>query len=226
MISCRVLFDEKNDPLSPKEISRAITKFGESYLDTISEIIQHSRVLDKDGKVFIKCASRILRGFQMTRSGVFHKNLDETLSECWHTIGKTLIEINNSILISGISRDRYLLEVSEAERKRLISEIWQMTKALLPLTMSDYSSGLVGASKILFSVLPEIVLPVDNVQWKKLFKTVDLGDVIRFMVEDIRKWEQVSGQQFNLLDHSNRLTTLPSVYNVVAMKARPLKINE
>ncbi|MEA3327830.1 MAG: hypothetical protein U9R53_11090 [Chloroflexota bacterium] len=46
------------------------------------------------------------------------------------------------------------------------------------------------------------------------------------MVKDIQKWEYVTGEQFNLLDHSNRLTTLPSVYNVVAMNARPLNVNE
>jgi len=95
-----------------------------------------------------------------------------------------------------------------------------MTKALLPLTMSTHSYGLVGASKILFSVLPEIVLPTDNTQWKQLFKTVDLGDVIRFMIEDIRMWEDVNGVYLNKLDSSHRLTTLPSIYNVVAMKAR------
>ena len=158
--------------------------------------------------------------FKMTRSGVFHRKLYETLSECWDVIGKTVIDIKNFILKTGKSRDRFLLEISDIEMAYVIAEIWRMTKAILPLTMSENSFGLVGASKVLFSVLPEIVLPVDNAQWKQLFKTVDLGDVIRFMVEDIQKWEHVTGEQFNLLDHSNRLTTLPSVYNVVAMNAK------
>jgi hypothetical protein len=41
------------------------------------------------------------------------------------------------------------------------------------------------------------------------------------MVLDIQKWESETGRQFNDLDHSKRLTTLPSVYNVMAMDARP-----
>jgi len=91
----------------------------------------------------------------------------------------------------------------------------------LPITMSKNSYGLVGASKILFSVLPELVLPVDNQQWKELFKTVDLGDVIRFMAQDIKRWESATGEKLNLMDPSGRLSTLPAVYNVVAMAARP-----
>ena len=96
-----------------------------------------------------------------------------------------------------------------------------MTKDLLPITMSSSSYGLVGASKILFSVLPEIVLPVDNQQWGELFRTVDLGDVIGFMAQDIAVWESITGEKLNLLDPSGRMSTLPAVYNVVAMAARP-----
>ena len=87
--------------------------------------------------------------------------------------------------------------------------------------MGKYSYGLVGASKILFSVLPEICLPIDNAQWLHVFKTVDFGDVLRRMVFDIQKWEGITGRQLNDLDHSERLTTLPSVYNVMAMYTRP-----
>ena len=87
--------------------------------------------------------------------------------------------------------------------------------------MGDYSYGLVGASKVLFSVLPEIVLPIDNAEWLRVFKTVDIGDVLHRMVLDIQKWEGITGRQLNDLDSSKRLTTLPSVYNVMAMLARP-----
>jgi len=87
--------------------------------------------------------------------------------------------------------------------------------------MGKTSYGLVGASKILFAVLPEIVLPVDNNQWLNVFKTVDLGDVINRMVSDIKQWEKVTGKKLNEMVLSKRLTTLPSVYNVMAMAARP-----
>lgn len=221
MISCRILFDARGLTVPPNVISNKISEFGESYTDATRDIIQGSRVLDKDGEVFIKCASRILSNFKMTRRGIFHDNLEDTLYECWSLIGTNLVELNTSIRRSGFSRDRYLLELSDTKREEIISEIWLMTKALLPLTMTKLSYGLVGASKILFSVLPEIVLPTDNTQWKQLFKTVDLGDVLRFMVFDIQQWERITGSKLNDLDLSRRLTTLPSVYNVMAMAARP-----
>ena len=107
------------------------------------------------------------------------------------------------------------------EREELIAEIWLITKRLLPFTMGVTSYGLVGASKILFSVLPEIVLPVDNSEWLHVFQTVDMVDVLHRMVFDIQEWESTTGNRLNEVDHSRRLTTLPSVYNVMAMHARP-----
>jgi hypothetical protein len=130
------------------------------------------------------------------------------------------LDINNAVRNSGFPRDRYLLEIRDREREILIAEIWLITKKLLPFTMGKTSYGLVGASKILFSVLPEIVLPVDNTEWLSVFQTVDLGDVLHRMVSDIQKWEEITGKQLNNMDQSKRLTTLPAVYNVMAMDAR------
>jgi hypothetical protein len=92
--------------------------------------------------------------------------------------------------------------------------------------MGKTSWGLVGASKILFSVLPEIVLPVDNSMWLNVFKTVDLGDVIKGMAYDIQMWENATSMKLNEMYPKQRLTTLPSAYNVMAMAARPGKIKE
>lgn len=111
--------------------------------------------------------------------------------------------------------------LGEPEREELLSEIWLITKNLLPFTMGKTSYGLVGASKILFSVLPEITLPIDNAQWLHVFKTVDIGDVLHRMVFDIQRWESITERQLNDLDYSKKLSTLPSVYNVMAMHARP-----
>jgi hypothetical protein len=221
MSSSEILFDANGQAINPDEISNKIIAFGNSYNDTVKEIINDSKVLDYDGEVFIKCANRLLSNFGMTRRGVFHGNNDEILRSCWHSVGTNLMEINNAIRNSGLSRDRYLLELNEQELAGLIAKIWLIMKKLLPFTMGDYSYGLVGASKIIFSVLPEIVLPVDNAQWLHVFKTVDLGDVLHRMVFDIQKWEGITGRQLNNLDPSMRLTTLPSVYNVMAMLARP-----
>ena len=227
MSSCDILFDEQV-AVKPETITERIVAFGDGYNNATKDIIRDYRVLDKDGKAFLKCASRILSSFGMTRSGPFKgagiagkTNKKKILSECWNAIGERLREVNKSLLESGLSRDRYLLELSEPERAQLIAEVWLMTKQLLPFTMGKTSHGLVGASKILFSVLPEIVLPLDNAQWTYVFQTVDLGDVISRMVSDIQRWEQITDRQLNELDHSKRLTTLPSVYNVMAMYARP-----
>jgi hypothetical protein len=221
MSPSEILLDARGHAVSPIEISNRINAFGDSYSDAIKEIINNSKILDNEGEVFIKCASRILSNFKMTRRGPFHLNYYEKLRSCWNAVGANLKEINNSVLKSGLPRDRYLLELSEREREVLIAEIWLITKKLLPFTMGKTSYGLVGASKILFSVFPEIVLPVDNAQWFQVFKTVDLGDVLHRMVHDIQKWEGITGRQLNELDNSKRLTTLPSVYNVMAMHTRP-----
>lgn len=216
-----ILFDGSGSAISPADISKRIREFGESYNNTVGEIITNTKLLDDDGKIFTECASKLLSNFGMKRRGVFQEKLKETLSNCWDAVGVYLIAINKTISNSGLSRARYLLELNGQDREELISQIWLITKKLLPFTMGKYSYGLVGASKIIFSVLPELVLPTDNTQWLYVFKTVDLGDVIRYMVADIQNWEAITGFQFNELDQSKRLTTLPSVYNVMAMNARP-----
>jgi hypothetical protein len=221
MSPSEILFDAQGQAISPIEISESIAAFGNSYNDVVREIISDSTVLDEDGAVFIKCASRILSSFKMKRRGVFHGNSNEILHNCWNAVGANLRVINDSVRNSGLPRDRYILELSDRERDGLIKEIWRITKKLLPFTMGETSYGLVGASKILFSVLPEIVLPTDNAEWLHLFKTVDLGDVLHRMVDDIQAWEEITGRQLNDLDDTRRLTTLPSVYNVMAMAARP-----
>ena len=86
--------------------------------------------------------------------------------------------------------------------------------------MGKTSYGLVGASKILFAVLPEIVMPIDNKQWVSVFQTVDLGDALKYMVSDIENWEEATGKKLDEIDKSGHLSTLPSIYNVMAMAAR------
>lgn len=90
----------------------------------------------------------------------------------------------------------------------------------ITLCMSETSWGLVGASKLLFSALPEVALPVDNNQWKKIFQTVDYSDVICLMAAEITKWEKMIGQRIDVCDPNS---TLPAIYNVMAMEAREIK---
>ena len=67
MSSCDILFDEQV-AVKPETITERIVAFGDGYNNATKDIIRDSRVLDKDGKAFIKCASRILSSFGMTRS--------------------------------------------------------------------------------------------------------------------------------------------------------------
>jgi hypothetical protein len=179
MSPIEILFDQQGRAISPAKISEKIIAFGDSYNNAVKDTINDSEDLDDVGEVFILCASRLLSNFGMARSGPFQKNImHKTLRSCWDAVGTDLVGINNSVRNSGLSRDRYLLELNEPEREGLIDEIWRITKKLLPFTMGETSYGLVGASKILFSVLPEIVLPIDNAEWLHVFKTVDIGDVL------------------------------------------------
>lgn len=222
MSSNKILFTSDGKAITPIKIRDKIAHFGDSYIDATQKIIQYSGKLDRDGEVFIKCASLILSNFGMTRSGPFKKGVNKKiLPDCWSKIGGHLIAINKLILKSGCSRDRLLLELDQQQLEELIAEIWLVMKQLLPFTMGKTTYGLVGASKILFAVLPEIVLPIDNKQWLHVFKTVDIGDVTNQMLSEIKDWETATGARLNDLDPLGRLTTLPSVYNVMAMAARP-----
>jgi hypothetical protein len=222
-----VLFTSNGHAYSPGKIREEVNGFG--YNAAIAEVIRDSVGLDTKGDVFVRCAARILTNFKMTRGGVF-KGLalakdggvtgDELLMKCWRDVGQHVLQVRHSINESGYSRNRYLLELDDSELENVINEVWFITKQLLRFTMSEHSFGLVGASKIMFSVLPEIVLPVDNEMWRAVFKTVDLGDVLRFMVGDIRRWEHRTGKRLDEIGHPKGLTTLPTVYNVRAMYAR------
>jgi len=223
-----LLYDLEGNTITLAKMRELIANF--SYKKATQEIIEKSIGLEKDGEVFATCTARILSNFGMNRGGPFKSvgiarngkvNGKEILLKCWNEIGDDLLEIRKSVPHSGFPRDRYLLELSKPKRERLIAKIWRMTKRLLPLTMGETSYGLVGASKILFAVLPEVVLPIDSKQWLKVFNTVDLGDVINRMVADIQEWEDETHLKLNEMDHSRMLTTLPSVYNVMAMHARP-----
>ncbi len=216
-----ILFTPEGKARTPDEIRGKVVYF--KYKDATHRIIQESKELDRKGDMFIKCASFILSNFGMTRGGRFKtgEKQKEILLSCWNEVGGSLIRIHNSVIESGLSRDRFLVELSEEKLEELIAEIWLITKRILPFTMGKTSYGLVGASKILFAVLPEIVLPIDNKQWLHVFKTVDIGDIIKRMVVDFKDWESVTGEKLNEMDDSKILITLPSVYNVMAMAARP-----
>lgn len=225
-----ILFDNDDQSHTERYIKKCITDFSQAYTSTVREIISSTENgIDKN--IFFPNVAKLMASFKMTRSGPFkgvrfenHRVYDPQgkVADCWAATGESLIEIKNFIGSKPESSNpRVLIELSDYDRNLVIANVWEIFKRLLPICMTENSLGLVGASKILFAVLPEITLPIDNIQWKKLFKTVDYGDVIKNMANEINEWENSTGYQLQHCDHSE-LTTLPAIYNVMAMKARPI----
>jgi len=231
-MSYKILFND-NEPILPEEISNCIEKFGYSYKKTVTKIIKKTDSLNLNTDIFVKNSASLLNSFKMARSGPFkgigvynekvigpvHK-----LHACWDAINGDLLLARNFLNERNLKpRSRSLILLDIDSREKVISHIWNAFKKLLPITMGKTSYGLVGASKILFSVFPEIAQPVDNAEWVTVFKTVDYGDVINLMANEIIAWEEMTGEHLQNCDYSE-YTTLPAVYNVMAMEARPKKI--
>jgi len=228
-MSYKILFNG-NETISPEEISNCIEKFGDSYTKAVTKIIRSTNSLDLNIDIFIKNSAILLNSFGMARSGPFqgikydHGKVGGSkrkLKACWDAINRDLLFVRKLLDEQNLRpRSRALVQLEKDSRTEVVSYIWSAFKKLLPITMGNYSYGLVGASKILFSVFPEIALPVDNSMWLNVFKTVDFGDVIHTMADEIIAWEKITGKQLQTCDYSEN-TTLPAVYNVMAMEARP-----
>ena len=227
----KVLFDSSGNPHPKAYIKKCVGKFGRSYSLTIREII--SATQDRiDKGIFLNNTAKLMSNFKMTRKGpfkgvgVFNRNGFDNdrgiLSESWNAIGESVLDLKEFLTrLPNATRERVLVEISEVERKQVAGKLWYMFKQLLPLCMSKTSFGLVGASKLLFSVFPEVALPIDSNQWRKVFKTVDYSDIICLMANEIIEWERLLGQKIDVCDHN--LSTLPAIYNVMAMGAREVK---
>ena len=225
----KILFEKSGNPLSSTAIKNEIDHFGKSYAPTVHDVIRRSKSrLTKD--IFFKNVAQLMVNFKMTRRGLFKgiKYLGDTVEDpndqidaCWSIIGSDAIRLRKFLSQQNVShRNRTLVEIPASARDEVILDLWMMFKRLLSVCMSDWSYGLVAASKVLFAVLPEVAQPIDNVQWKGLFKTVDYGEIISRMADEIVAWEKCTGQPLDACDPSAEFT-LPAIYNVMAMKARP-----
>lgn len=224
-----ILFDQSGNPISQGEIKNAVDNFGASYTATINHITRRSqRALTQT--MFFKNVSQLMTNFKMTRKGRFHgikylngavQDPNEQISTCWSLIGQDAVNLRKYLLQQNVSNPkRILVELTAQARNQVSSDLWIMFKKLLSVCMSDGSYGLVAASKILFAVFPEIALPIDNVQWKSLFKTVDYSDITSLVADEIITWEKQTGEQLDSCDYFDTFTVV-AVYNVMAMKARP-----
>lgn len=230
----KILFDAQNTPIPQADISTCVQNFGNGYRQTVQEVIFRTHA-GLSQNIFTVNVAQLMHNFKMTRGGPF-KEVDYAITAtgqpqiqdprgqiaaCWSAIGNDVILLRNFISQQGVqNRTRSLLQVSTAAKTSIISDLWKIFRMVVPVCMSEGTYGLVAASKILFAVLPEVALPIDNVQWKKVFRTIDYENIISLMADEIMAWEKQTGQLLDSCDPSPD-ATLPAIYNVMAMKARP-----
>jgi hypothetical protein len=225
-----ILFDKKGEPISPASIMQSISNFGWSYNLTVQKVINNS-ANQINGRIFRENVATLMPNFKMTRSGLFKgikfsngtvTDPNNLISTCWQAIGSDAKRLKMLLGQQNISkRGRLLVEIPSSVKQAVAVDLWKMFKKLIPICTGKATLlGLVPASKVLFSIFPEIALPIDTKQWPKVFKTPDYGEIILRMIEEIALWEDQIGQPLELCDPFKD-ATLPSVYNVMAMKARP-----
>ena len=225
----RILFKKTGKPYTPNQIEKCVTNFGSGYNKTVLRVTQTSEN-GMDKAVFFTNVAILMPNFLMTRAGPFKgvkfvdgkvKDPKGQIAACWNEIGRGVILLRRRLdRHRKKSRDRVLVEMPRAALEEVAFELWQLLNRLSAICWTENSFGLVGASKVLFAVLPEVAVPIDNAEWRKVFKTIDYGHIIMALAEEIRAWEKRVGQKLDLCDPDGGLT-LPAIYNVMAMKARP-----
>ncbi|MGA2524928.1 MAG: hypothetical protein ABSF65_12375 [Candidatus Bathyarchaeia archaeon] len=218
MQSQKILFNQNGNSKAAKTIQDKVSDFSDSYHLIKRKIIGGSVKLDE--KAFRENVATLMPAFGMTRRGVFHgiNCKSVVLDVCWKQFGKEFEALKIEINKNSSIRSRAILEV----RKEIIGVTADLFDRLEWTETSGSDIGRVGASKMLFSIFPEIALPVDNSEWDNVFRTHDYGKILQRMVDEIRLWEDKSKVHLDILD-TNTPTTLPSIYNVMAMDARPPK---
>jgi hypothetical protein len=141
------------------------------------------------------------------------------LCAIWDSICRPTCELK-SILVNSRKRNRQRLLVDMTEHKfeSVADDLWKIFNRLIPFCMGVNTLGLTAASKLLFSIFPEIALPAEKVQWKELFQTIDFTEVVRLMRKEISEWEKERRHVLNECDPSNS-ATLPEIFNAVALRA-------
>lgn len=225
-------YEENGNPIDYRCIKRFVHAFPKSYHEVVGEIIENSRNLNRG--IFEKNIARLMPPFKMTRRGAFcgvRVNENDqpcdpkgVIESCWNEVEDKLLKLKEDIAKnSGRLRNRVLVELSATSRNDVIKETAKLFERLQRVSVEIETGkrskvGPVGASKVLFAVLPEIALPVDNAEWKHVFKTKDYGQILTKMTNEIVEWEDKTETK---LEDINPKLTWPAVYNVMAMAVRP-----
>ena len=86
--------------------------------------------------------------------------------------------VNARARADTLNRRRAILDLSLESRDYIIEKISELFGLLKWTSVNSSDVGRVGASKILFAILPEIALPVDTSEWNYVFRTDDYGRVL------------------------------------------------
>ena len=224
-----ILFKTNGSFYRPRFVEKCVRNFGKSYNETVCKVISNS----SDGlnkEIFRRNVAMLMPNFMMGRAGPFRgiiymdgNVMDPRgqIAACWDSIGKRAVEFRKFINQHRKgSRCRVLVETPRAVQEEIASQLMLLLSGLSSVCWTENSFGLVGASKVLFAVLPEVALPIDNAEWKKVFRTIDYADIITRMADEIQRWEKSTGAKLDSCDPDGCLT-LPGIYNIMAMKARP-----
>jgi hypothetical protein len=223
-----ILFDiSSGNPIDASSTQQKIIGFSESYDTVVKKIIGGSVHLDEDS--FKTNLATLLPSFGMTRNSLFRglkikKNTVvgpiHVLDKCWTESRDKLQDLKQEMCKNvSVDRSRAILELQAEPKNRVIAKMSRLCDKLEWTTISGRRIGRVGASKILFAVLPEAALPVDNDEWDHVFKTHSYGKVLSTMIEEINEWERNCKLHLEMLD-SKLPTTVTSIYNVMAMSER------
>lgn len=226
----RVLFHEDGMPIDGRCIERFVKAFPKGYRVVVEEIIANSETLNP--QTFDRNLTKLMPSFKMTRAGIFHglkredrkssTSLSKIAESCWTQVGEDFKSLKEYIAqYATIERSRIVADLPSDSIKHAVAICSGIFEKLLKIHIGDNYIRPVGATKVLFAAFPEIALPVDNLEWKHLFKTNKYHVVLSTMAEEIRKWEALMSPT-RLDSLSPTPTTLPSIYNILAMAARDL----
>lgn len=223
----KVLFHKSGNPIDIASIKLLISDFSESYNKVVKIIVANSITLNRD--TFRFNVATLMPSFGMTRRGAFYglkivdgviRDPNHALDICWTQVSRELQNLKKHISENTSNRrSRAILELSPESRNYVIGKASELFEKLKWTSVNGSDVGRVGASKILFAVLPEIALPIDTAEWDYVFRTDNYGKVLSTMIDEVNEWEGKSQTPFESLDSPP--TTIQSIYNVMAMAARP-----
>ena len=124
----QILFNKKGKPLKPNLISSAIGNFGNSYNETVREIIVNS-CNGLDGNIFFQNVAKLMPNFKMTRQGLFKgicysdgKVIDPNgkIAACWEGVGDSAVRLRELLDEKRTgSRARVLVEMAHSSQKEV-----------------------------------------------------------------------------------------------------------